>query len=546
MRLKPGAKVFLTLVVLFLIGFGALKLGWLDSVVQIIAPDKKPVQQVSGTDFQDIDANAREDATPDKPADAQPPATPPKSSGGKLNRPIRVGIVLYGGFAGGLLANQGKPANAGSVFAKKHGVQVELVQIDDMVELGNAFRVGGDADGIDLMATTTDMFAMQYGGMLDLKPVTIIQTDWSRGADAIAVAKGISNVSQLKGKKVAVAEGTPSHFLLLYVLSQAGLSQQDIKPVFTTSSIDAALAFKAAKVDACVSWSPDVYIAAAGRPGASILASTREATSLLGGTIVARGDFAAAYPQALDAFVAGWLEGVQMVEADPEAAAQVLVQSFDGIKMEDANGMLADVKLANAEDNRRFFELDGDSVAGYDDLYTTASKIWKKIGLLDESTRPDLTRNTGFVSEATEKLAGKTQPQTKEFEFTPPSAEVKKSEPIVTKRISVYFQTGSSTLDPNAKMVLQQAAELAQTFGSAYIRVSGNTDSVGGRQMNIELSRKRAQAVVDYLVKEFGFPRDKFVVEGNGPDKPVASNDTAEGKAKNRRTDFEVVPQPQQ
>jgi len=91
--------------------------------------------------------------------------------------------------------------------------------------------------------------------------------------------------------------------------------------------------------------------------------------------------------------------------------------------------------------------------------------------------------------------------------------------------------------------VLEQAAELAQTFGSAYIRVSGNTDSTGGRQMNIELSKRRARSVVDYMIQNYGFPADKFIVEGNGPDKPVATNDTPEGREQNRRTDFEVIPQ---
>ena len=109
--------------------------------------------------------------------------------------------------------------------------------------------------------------------------------------------------------------------------------------------------------------------------------------------------------------------------------------------------------------------------------------------------------------------------------------------------MTIYFASGSSALDDNAKMVLESAAELAQTFGSAYIRVNGNTDSDGNRDYNVNLSKKRAQAVADYLVKKYGFPRDKFVVKGNGPDKPVASNSTPEGKAKNRRTDFEIVPQ---
>ena len=83
--------------------------------------------------------------------------------------------------------------------------------------------------------------------------------------------------------------------------------------------------------------------------------------------------------------------------------------------------------------------------------------------------------------------------------------------------------------------------DLAATFGSAYMRIAGNTDNVGSREANVRLSRARADAVARFLVSK-GFDRNKFDVVGNGPDKPIASNDTDEGRAKNRRTDFEVIP----
>jgi NitT/TauT family transport system substrate-binding protein len=544
LRLKPGAKIALFLVVLTLIVVGAKQMGLLDSLVRVVAPERRADGTVAKDDFDFANADG---SAPGAEPSAVAQASDIKAQDAKLNRPIRCVIVLYGGFTGGLMANGGKPANRESLYFKEYGIEVELVQIDDLVEMGNSFRVGGDKGGLDMMATTTDMFALQYDALADIKPVTIMQTDWSRGADAIAVAKGITNAQGLKGRKIAVAEGTPSHFLLLYFLAQAGMTARDITPVFTNSSIEAAQVFKAGQADACVSWSPDVYIAAAERQGASILASTREATNLLAGTIVARGDFAAQHPEAVNAFVGGWMRGVELAAQDEERAAQLLVQSFEVIKLEDAQGMLADVKLAGPADNRQFFGVDPGAAVNYDDLFFSASNIWRKVGLLKEVNRAELTRNTNFLAESTKAPPkGETVAATEEFEFEPATPEVKKQEPIVSKRISIYFDTGSATLDDNAKMVLDQAAQLAQTFGSTYIRVSGNTDSVGGRAYNVELSRKRAQAVTDFLVKEYGFPKDKFIVVGNGPDKPVADNKTEEGRAKNRRTEFEVVPQQQQ
>jgi NitT/TauT family transport system substrate-binding protein len=57
----------------------------------------------------------------------------------------------------------------------------------------------------------------------------------------------------------------------------------------------------------------------------------------------------------------------------------------------------------------------------------------------------------------------------------------------------------------------------------------------------VALSKKRAQAVADYLVETHDMPRNRFIVIGNGPDKPVANNNSDDGRSQNRRTDFELV-----
>jgi NitT/TauT family transport system substrate-binding protein len=112
---------------------------------------------------------------------------------------------------------------------------------------------------------------------------------------------------------------------------------------------------------------------------------------------------------------------------------------------------------------------------------------------------------------------------------------------VLRKKVSIYFNSGSASLDMNAKLLLlQEARSLLDTFANAYIRVSGNTDSTGERDVNVSMSRKRAEAVVGYLVERLKIPRARFVVIGNGPDKPVSSNDSEEGRQMNRRTDFEV------
>jgi NitT/TauT family transport system substrate-binding protein len=438
------------------------------------------------------------------------------------------------------VANGGFAPNKDSVFNRDHGIQVELLVIDDFEKSRDAFRAGGDKGGVDIMWSTVDAFALEYDGLRRLNPKAVLQYDWSRGGDAIAVDGSIKSVSDLRGKKLACAEATPSHYFALYVLTQGGLTNRDVNWVFTTSAVEAANVFKAGKVDAAVSWSPDVYIAARERPGAKILASTREASNLIADIFVARGDFIEEHPEDLRRFAAGWLKGVEMANANPTSTAALLAKSFSGIGLEDAKGMLEDVKLPTYAENRAFFSGQG-SLANYPSIYKTSQGIWRRIGKIKDVYEPYQTVDTRFLEAAAEFFpeapAGPAKP---EFEFkTPPKPA---AAPILTKTVSIYFPSGSSALDENAKAVLDtQVVDLAATFGSAYMRVAGNTDNVGGRETNMSLSRARADAVARYLASK-GFERGKFDVVGHGPDKPVASNDTEEGRAKNRRTDFEVIP----
>ena len=534
-QLTPLGRFLLVLAGLSLLGYGLYRYGVLARIAGILAPEKRAEGTVSRDDFGASPAAGTEPAAPAGAATAGAPL----GGGTRLNRPIKVAIVLWGGYAGGIMANGGLAPNKDSVFAKDFGVQVELLQIDDFTKSRDAFRAGGDRGGVDIMWSTVDAYALEYGGLARLSPKAIMQYDWSRGGDAIAVDASIKSVRDLKGKRLACAEATPSHYFALYVLTQGGLTNRDVDWKFTDSAVDAANVFKAGQVDAAVSWSPDVYVAARERTGGHILASTKEATNLIADIFVARGDFLERHPEDVRRFVGGWLRGVDMVHKNPERAAVLLQKSLSGVNtLDDAKGMLEDVKLPDYAENRAFFNPQG-SLVNYQSIYQTAQNIWRKIGKISQVYPGYQTVDTRFLEGASEYFpqAGAVKP---EFEFTaPPRAQ---AQPILTKTVSIYFPTGSSTLDENAKAVLDtQVVDLAATFGGAYLRVAGNTDNVGNRESNQRLSRARADAVARYLVSK-GFDRNKFEVVGHGPDKPVASNDTDDGRAKNRRTDFEVIP----
>jgi NitT/TauT family transport system substrate-binding protein len=121
-------------------------------------------------------------------------------------------------------------------------------------------------------------------------------------------------------------------------------------------------------------------------------------------------------------------------------------------------------------------------------------------------------------------------------------SSAKNLEAIASKPVSINFRSGEHALDENAKYIIdKEFVEIAKAFANARIRIEGNTDDVGSRAANVELSKRRAQAVATYLSKEHNMPANRLIIVGNGPDKPIAENTSAEGKAKNRRTDFQLV-----
>ncbi len=103
----------------------------------------------------------------------------------------------------------------------------------------------------------------------------------------------------------------------------------------------------------------------------------------------------------------------------------------------------------------------------------------------------------------------------------------------------IRFEPGRAIIDQDSAGLLDRLIETAMRCPSADIEIAGHTDADGEDAVNQALSEKRAQAVLDYLIRA-GLPASRFTPIGYGSSQPVASNDTAEGKAKNRRIDFLV------
>lgn len=120
--------------------------------------------------------------------------------------------------------------------------------------------------------------------------------------------------------------------------------------------------------------------------------------------------------------------------------------------------------------------------------------------------------------------------------YTPPA--------VVTIALdaSVLFDTGQSTLRPEARDTLREAAGRVRKFSDASVEISGHTDNVGAKADNQALSERRAAAVRDVFVAREGIPADRLAVRGYADSRPVADNATEAGRARNRRVDVVITP----
>jgi len=120
---------------------------------------------------------------------------------------------------------------------------------------------------------------------------------------------------------------------------------------------------------------------------------------------------------------------------------------------------------------------------------------------------------------------------------------LKNNESVVGKKVildNLYFQKSKSNLLNESKQTLQEITDLLQENPNLRIKIIGHTDNIGNAQSNLNLSRLRAMAILNYLVNK-GVTENRMTSEGLGSNFPIKPNHTEENKQKNRRVEFEVL-----
>jgi len=233
----------------------------------------------------------------------------------------------------------------------------------------------------------------------------------------------------------------------------------------------------------------------------------------------------------VEALILSWEEPLKRIATEMELSAQ-----FD-------KGMQATMQEINehaatqAQEARRLKQELADRDENAAALNTQLQKLESRLGGVSEE-RVALQRRV----DAQERL--RSSVAALEATFSPDDARVvRQGDDVVLSLLGIKFPSGKSTIDASSAALMKKVQQGLALFPGASVSVEGHTDANGSDSQNLILSQDRADAVRQYMVSNFGFNPEKVSSVGYGEARPVATNETAAGRARNRRIDLVIHPE---
>ena len=503
-----------------------------------------------------------------KPAERLPPVTGIAGYRKLEDDTVRFALNVWAGWAPIIYANEGfKPGKEWKTPDGK-SFKLELVLIDNPVTMRDAWAAGE----VHVGWATLDMVPLFLEGLVDATgkpkdsramPRIYQQVDFSNGGDGIVVREDIKTVRDLAGRKLVLAQNSPSQFFALNMLVAGGLQPGDVEMVYTDDAFQAAAAFNTDRsLAGCVSWAPDIYNLEQAK-GNRMLVTTQTANRLIADVWFARADFAEDHPDKVEALVRGIFDAMEELKAEgAKAKAAELMADGYNIPATETLGMLADAHSTNWAENYQFF-VNRNNPANFERIWKQAYRLYRRVGAI---TRPQVPFDQVMDFSVIQKLGEEPKYAESKDEYARTlapktlSAIRAENEEILTNTVVIHFYPNSDDLrkkiirdvdgkkveepyDPAVDMVLEEVATLAQQFGNARIIVEGHTDaSMKGQapaDLVKELSLARAAAVKNELIRQFEFDDNRFAVDGLGWERP-ADPDRPDEHALNRRVEIKV------
>jgi outer membrane protein OmpA-like peptidoglycan-associated protein len=233
----------------------------------------------------------------------------------------------------------------------------------------------------------------------------------------------------------------------------------------------------------------------------------------------------------VEALILSWEEPLRQIAGEMELAAQ-----FD-------KGMQAPLQEINEHAGQQAQELRRlkQELADRDDqltgLNTQVQRLESRLGGVSEE-RVALQRRV----DAQERM--RASARALEATFTADEARVvRQGDDVVLSLLGIKFPSGRSTIDGSSAALMKKVQQGLALFPGASISIEGHTDANGSDSTNLILSQDRADAVRQYLVSTFAMDPEKFTSVGYGEARPVATNETAAGRTRNRRIDLVIHPE---
>ena len=254
-------------------------------------------------------------------------------------------------------------------FFNTEGVNVELQDYADGA-VGKQLISSGK---VDMLSLTPETVAILKDAGIDIKAVAF--TDTSEGGDGIVATQNIKTVADLKGKKVAYEEGSPSHFFLSFLLDKQGMSTKDLQSVNVIAP-DAGASFVSGNVDAAVTWQPWLS-KASDRQGGHLITDSKE-NPILPALVIFRTQTVNERPQDIRAMLRAVFKAREWALANPNEANAIMAKAF-GISVQDVKDQMPDFRWFSYQDNQSGFTSGAYSATN---LIQSAGDLWLKLGLI--------------------------------------------------------------------------------------------------------------------------------------------------------------------
>lgn len=302
-------------------------------------------------------------------------------SGGKFSGTIHIASSTWTGYALIYLAN------AKGIW-KNHGLDVNFKDVEDP----NDRLIALTAGRLEGMASTVDAFARAQSN--GVPAVEVFPIDASVGGDGILAKNTIQSVSDLKGKTVAVNQGSVSEWFLAQVLEKNGLHLSDVKEQNMKSG-EAGAAFVASKVDVAVTWEPWLSKAKA-RTDGHVLVSSKTYPDLIMDSFAFRKDFVQKYPDTVKDFMKAYYDAYNWMQQNKTDALKIIGDAV-GESSDDVTADLSTMTLFDLSTGKQIMGTSSSHGKIYDNV-KAAADFWKSQGKVDSPVSPSDAVNPDFIN----------------------------------------------------------------------------------------------------------------------------------------------------